>query len=62
MRPIYWQLAALAVVIVVVAIVRMYNKIETLEAQIKKVDALKPRPLTNSTVVNTPFKPQNPSA
>lgn len=59
MRPIYWQLVGF---LAVIAIIYLNNKVDNLEAQIKKADAPQPRPLTNPTGVNTPFKPQNPSA
>lgn len=62
MRPVFLQIVGVLAIAAIIAIVYLNRKVDNLEAQIKKADAPKPRPLTNPTGVNTPFKPQNPSA
>lgn len=62
MRPIYSQLAVIAVLVGIAAIVVLYHRANVLKAQIEKAENKTPRPITNPTGTNTPFKPQNPSA
>ena len=62
MRPIYWQLAAVVAFVAIMTIIYLNNKVDTLEAQIKKAETPQPRPLTNPTAANGAFKPANPAA
>lgn len=62
MRPIFWQLVAVAVVIAVIVFVRLNNKVDALEAELKQAKTPLLVPKTNPTGTNVPFTPQNPQA
>lgn len=60
MRPIYWQMVAVFVVVCVIAIIHLNNKVDSLQVQLKKAEGQTPKP-ANQPVANTAFKPVNPS-
>jgi hypothetical protein len=62
MRPIFWQLVAVAVVIAVIVFVRLNNKVDALEAELKQAKTPPLAPKTNPTVPNGSFQPVPPQA
>lgn len=62
MRPIFWQLVAVAVVIAVIVFVRLNNKVDALEAELKQAKTPPLVPKTNSTASNGAFTPVPPAA
>jgi hypothetical protein len=61
MRPIFWQLVAVLVVIAVIAIVRLNKKVDALEAELKQAKTPPLVPKANPTVSNGGFQPVQPS-
>jgi hypothetical protein len=62
MRPIFWQLVAVAVVIAVIVIVRLNNKVDALEAELKQAKTPPLVPKANQPAVNGVFVPVPPTA
>ena len=62
MRPIFWQVIAVIVVIAVIAFVRLNNKVDALEAELKQAKTPPLAPKTNPTVSNGSFQPVPPQA
>jgi hypothetical protein len=62
MRPIFWQVVAVIVVIAVIAFVRLNNKVEALEAELKQAKTPPLAPKTNPSVPNGGFQPVPPQA